>query len=565
MPLYRTLVRGTLAGGVMLAAVLSSAFACSGTSFGPGGQDAGVDSRRDAGAPSSHEGGRDARPRPDDGPPSLMSLVVLAGETGARMVPSFSPGTYDYYVTCAAGTNELTVRVEAAGGATASISLESPGGSFAAARPAMPEQSATLAVEESQAVVVTAALGSAREQYWVRCLPSDFPEMKWVRHADTVTPTPGYYLVGVMYLVAGVHPYAMILDGNGVPVWFRFNPTFIHDVDSLSPGTVSYADPWQIHELRSSKTSYVTAEGKNPNDHELRVLANGNYLVIWEELESANLTGLEIPYDDGGLRVYGPDAGIVDCDVLEVEPSGDVVWKWVASDHFDPVASMTYKAPGMATNYVDAFHCNSLDVDPATGNILVSSRHMDSVFYVDRQTSRVLWKLGGTAASKDDASYVATSDPFYRQHDARLQPGWVEDCDRAHGRLSVFDDQTGEVGPARAAVYDVDVEMGDGGSPRDCGSEAGGAGDSGAKLVWQRKGEAVSESTGSFRIDPDGSRLIAWGQALAPAVGQVFTEVDDQGRAQIDLEWPQGCSSYRAIKVPLSAFDLDVLRRSAGQ
>jgi hypothetical protein len=66
----------------------------------------------------------------------------------------------------------------------------------------------------------------------------------------------------------------------------------------------------------------------------------------------------------------------------------------------------------------DVFHCNSIDVDPANGDPLVSAREMDSVFYVDRPSGKVLWKMGGATASKDGATYVAVSDPFFRQHDA---------------------------------------------------------------------------------------------------------------------------------------------------
>jgi hypothetical protein len=43
----------------------------------------------------------------------------------------------------------------------------------------------------------------------------------------------------------------------------------------------------------------------------------------------------------------------------------------------------------------DPFHCNSIDVEPATGNLLVSGRHMDSIFYIERSTGKILWKMGG--------------------------------------------------------------------------------------------------------------------------------------------------------------------------
>jgi hypothetical protein len=65
---------------------------------------------------------------------------------------------------------------------------------------------------------------------------------------------------------------------------------------------------------------------------------------------------------------------------------------------------------------------------------------------------------------------------------------------------------------------------------------------------------------GSFRIQPDGTRIIGWGDI--PGAG--FTEVDVDGNDLADLTFPDGNTTYRALKVPLGAFDLGVLRSTAG-
>jgi hypothetical protein len=65
---------------------------------------------------------------------------------------------------------------------------------------------------------------------------------------------------------------------------------------------------------------------------------------------------------------------------------------------------------------------------------------------------------------------------------------------------------------------------------------------------------------GSFRILPDGSRVIGWG--LTPGAG--FTEVDSSGNDLLDLTFADGNLTYRAVKVPTSAFDLGSLRSTAG-
>jgi Arylsulfotransferase (ASST) len=215
---------------------------------------------------------------------------------------------------------------------------------------------------------------------------------------------------------------------------------------------------------------------------------------------------------------------------------------------------------------LDVFHCNSIDVDPESGNLLVSARSMDSVFYVARPSGKVLWKMGGATFSKDGATYVSVADPFFRQHDARLQPGWCSTCGGGTGQVSVFDDETAKSAPARAVVYDLIVGVADGAASAD-----GGYGDSGASHVgttgtatvaWMYEGLSSSAFAGDFRIYPDGSRVIGWGVSLTTQL--VFAEVDAYGNDLVDFGFADSEPSYRAIKVPLSTFDLDLLRRTAG-
>jgi hypothetical protein len=185
---------------------------------------------------------------------------------------------------------------------------------------------------------------------------------------------------------------------------------------------------------------------------------------------------------------------------------------------------------------------------------------MNSVFYVERSTGRVLWKMGGATASKDGATYVSVADPFALQHDARLQTGWSSTCNGGSGQISLFDDETaGGSKPSRAVLYDV-VVGGDAGVELQDGCAGGATGPGTATVTWQYAGQQAAPAMGSFRILPDGSHVIGWG--LVPGLG--FTEVDGNGNALIDLTFSDQNANYRAIKVPLGALDLDVLRSTAG-
>jgi hypothetical protein len=509
------------------------------------------------------------------GAPYLTALSVSV--TGAspqvtRLVPTFSSEVHDYYVRCAEGTNALTVSMTASPGSSSLLLQPAPSGS-------LPQQILSLDVNENAAIVAAATDERGTTEYWVRCLPHDMPVLNWTAHPEIGTPSPGYYLVGNLFPPARTGGYALVLDGNGVPVWYARAPIplGVSSVDSLVPGSVSFFPltpsqngSFEIRELSSLETSNVPPAADEANAHELRRLPNGNYLVFAYPTKSrVDLTGLHLPMSSAKSQALGPNSVIEDCAIQELTPTGTLVSTWLASDHFDPAKDSTYPTLDGARQadgglIIDAFHCNSIDVDPANGNLLVSARNMDSIFYVDRATGAVLWKMGGSTYTKDQATYVAATEPFFRQHDARLQPGWSSTCYGGSGQVSVFDDETSTSSPARAVIYDVTVGAGDGGAPVQGGCEDGGAPEGGtagvATVARLYRGSSNSNYAGSVRTSADGSFVVCWGASSMP----VFTEVNAGGSDMLDFDYGDGEPSYRAVKVPLNTFDLGVLRSTAG-
>jgi hypothetical protein len=543
-----TLRRGVTT--VLLQSCVLALGACSTSPVGP--RDAGI------GKADARAAGHDA----PSGSPVLTELSVV-GSAAQSLVPPFSSDVHDYYVRCAAGANSLTVTMTASAGAESV--LQRPVTSKTAR-----SQTVTISAMENQAVVAAATDGITTTAYWVRCLPPDFPALQMSRYASVGSPPPGYYLVGNFVPLPGLGSYAMVVDGNGVPVWYVLGaPGGMGDVDHVISGTVSSISygapmaPFDVRTVEPPSTTPLTPAGTLLDGHELQVVPGGLYVVISNPLETGDLTGITIPLPDGGAESFGPGSTMQACDVVEFDATGTVAWQWIGSEHLDPVRDTTLPALATAGPFldgggpvVDPFHCNSVDVDPVTGNLLVSARNMDSIFYVDRVSGAIIWKMGGATYTKDQAAYVSMTDPFYRQHDARLLPGWSAACGGA-GEISVFDDESQRPGPARGVLYDVLVGTPDGGS---VGCPDGGAPGT-ARVAWQYSGAVSSGGVGSFRITADGSRIIGWGFG---AENLVFTEVDAEGNALLDFEFTDGSSSYRAIKVPLTAFDLAAMRNTAG-
>jgi hypothetical protein len=423
------------------------------------------------------------------------------------LVPSFSPDVHDYYVRCAAGENELTVTVSQAGGTT----------------------QGTFELLEDQAVVVD-------DTDWIRCLPHDFPTIG-VSHPSAGGPTPGYYLINTA-------AYAMVLDTNATPVWYA-RGTNVANVDALLANTISLmpdgtapygtsptAD-YQIHSLVDQTTVHVQAVGSPTDVHEFRILPNGDYLLFTFPTETnVNLVG---------LQSFGSNATMADCEIQEVSPAGNLVWSWLASDHVDPVTESLEPATNVigGQTVIDVFHCNSIEVDTA-GNLLVSMRHANAIFYIDRSSGNVLWKLGGSPVNKDGAACIQVVDDsqgtFNMQHDARFRP---------NGNVSLFDDHgaTADAGLARGVEYAIDFDAGT------------------ATVAFQFLGTTQSAYEGSFRRYDDGESVIGWGGDNPDP--RVLTEVDVNGNDVFDVSFAPTAAPYRAVKVPVATLDIGLMRTTA--
>jgi hypothetical protein len=459
----------------------------------PGVSDAGIDgSQPDTGASSTVDAGG--------------SGVVLGLEVAPlTLIPTFSPSISDYYVRCVAGDNPVTITVtDASGSYTLSVHLQ-----------------------EDQAAVVAG-------QYWIRCLAHDFPAVTVTTHPDAGAPTPGLYLVNSATFMS-------IFDTNGTPIWYErgnlqnldapaYN-TLSFIVDSTAPFGQSLAAQFVIYSLDSGNKQTFTAVNGPTDGHEFQPLPSGNRLLFTYPIRA----GVDLT----GLGTHGPGETIADCMIQEVDPLEGLEWSWLATDHLDPVKEsvepQTFTINGMPV--VDLFHCNSIDVD-SSGNLLVSMRHANTVLYIDRSTGNVLWKLNGTAYSKDGAAHISivgdSQTQFTMQHDARFRP---------NGNISLFDDHGAGKGVARGVEYAIDHAAGT------------------ATVAWQFLGSAASQFEGSLRRYADGESVIGWG--YVPKDPRIFTEVNATGQDVLDVSIAGLNPSYRAVKVPITQLDLNVLRQTA--
>jgi hypothetical protein len=457
--------------------------------------------------------------------------------------PAFSENVHDYAVRCAAGMNPTTVTATAPTGVTVAM-LEPTSVPL--------DQPVPITMNENDAVVVEATGPNGVEDYWVRCLPHDFPKISPTRYAKT---NPGYYITGNTTLGADEAGYVMVFDGNATPVWYRAagmgNTAAL--VTVVAKDTIGYmasvpnrfgTDPnghFQIVNLDTAVETQVKTVGSATDEHELLPLTNGNYIL----LSYPATTGIDM-----SSRGVTNTTTIADCSIQEIAPDGSLAWSWLGSDHIDIVKESTEFGTGTiaGVNVIDPIHCNSVDV-AANGDVLVSARQLDAVFLVSRATGNIVWKIGGIASSKDGAQIIQMQgDPetsFFHQHDARFLP---------NGNISLYDDHTtnfdSQMPPpnvARGMELSFDLTS------------------STATMVWQYQATIAASATGSFRRLDDGSSIVGWGFLGNTMPALAMTETDNVGNPLLELRFDLGGHAYRVLKVPTTSLDLDTMRKTAGK
>jgi hypothetical protein len=451
------------------------------------------------------------------------------------LTPAFGLAITDYVLRCQTGTNAEQVTLIASPSSTITVRL-------------VAYSTLTLAenLVENQALVIdyhslSNPLGT---RYWIRCLPHDFPQLAVTQRTN---PPPGWYLTGNLSSKNGSGTYAMVLDNHGTPVWYRqgalpgvINTTLLNDGTiawmnfPVGPGFGWVASgAYEDYNLQTQVTKWIKAPISPMDFHELHPMANGDLMVQSTPLlTGVDLTPISLP----------ANSTIVDCVVQEMDPLGHLVWQWRASDHLNLTESVK---PALNTvngqTVYDIWHCNSIDTNATSQLVLVSMRETNALFMINKTTSKVVWKLGGTTSNRDGAKILTiTGDPegaFNGQHDARIQPG---------GDISLYDDQTfNPAGVARGVEYHLDLAAGT------------------ASLVWSflSPDGHNSPATGNFRRLLNGTdNVICWG--AKPTT--LFTEVDASGNVLLNVTFPSGESVYRVEKVAPSALNLRYLRATAG-
>lgn len=318
----------------------------------------------------------------------------------------------------------------------------------------------------------------------------------------------------------------MIVDGRGRMVWFHplpageeaenFRVQRFHgqpvltwwegfvDEDGYGHGEYVIANR-HYHEI----ARFRPGDGRLGDFHEFVVTPRGTALVTAYR---------PLPHHDLS-SVGGPEDGTVLNSVVEEIDidTGRVLMHWSALDHVALTASND-DLPDDQDDGLDFFHVNSIDVDH-DGNLLISSRHTDAIYKVDRDTGRVIWRLGGRHS---DFTF-GPGARFHAQHDVRRQPD---------GDITLFDNSNPPQKRDHSRLVRLHVDP----TTRK------------VTLAWSVEHPLglSSDSQGSAQTLPDGDVLSAWGSE------PFITRFSENGDVRFDAHFPLKTDEYRAWQAPWS-------------
>ena len=208
-----------------------------------------------------------------------------------------------------------------------------------------------------------------------------------------------------------------------------------------------------------------------------------------------------------------PAATVYGLIVQEVDTNRHVVFEWRSWDHID----ITDSNQDLTTQVIDLIHGNAVGLD-FDGNLLISSRHLDEVTKINRQTGDIIWRWGG---KRNQFTFVGDNRRFSHQHDIRLLP---------NGHYTLYDNGNGLTPEySRALEYVLDQT------------------NKTATLVWEYRNtpDVFAWGMGNVQRLPNGNTMIGWGTAVP-----TLTEVTPDGRKAFELTMDSTHQSYRAFRFP---------------
>lgn len=371
-----------------------------------------------------------------------------------------------------------------------------------------------------------------------RPVPNQVPSYTFIQHDSSDF---GYYLTAPFKNGGpGALPkYCMILDRNGFLLWylpvksqitldFKYLPERAQFswITNFNPNDIRYmvADA----ELQPID-SLTTVQPFRPDLHEFQITPDNTFLLAGVTDSIMDLSN----YHFNGV-LGSPQTHVIGFGVQEFDANHQLLFQWNSNDHIHP--SMAYDQYGYNATDFDYCHGNAIEED-LDGNLLLSFRHLNAVYKINRQTGDIMWSLGG----KNSSFLFPNDGGFSGQHDVRVLP---------NGHITLFDNANSAAPPkiSRAVEYELDTVNWT------------------ATRVWQYRYMPVffSIAMGSHQTTAERRHLVNYGISYRPHPS--FVLIDDAKNLKTELFFQDSFMSYRSFvfDIPFAQLQRPVLTCEQG-
>jgi hypothetical protein len=344
-------------------------------------------------------------------------------------------------------------------------------------------------------------------------LINGYPEIN-VNISDN--PSPGYFFVSL--LASNQPSYLMIINNRGVPVFYLKTSRVVRDFHLQPDGSITFFDH-SVSRFYKMDSSYAITDSfycgngfaETTDFHELILMENGHSILMARE-------NLIVRMDT--IVTGGDSAAIVSGFVIqELDANKNVIFQWRTFDHF--LITDATEDINLLAHFINPFHCNSLALDD-DDNLLLSSRHLDEITKIDRQTGNIIWRFGGLKCTNNEFTFTNDPRTFSHQHYARRLD---------NGNIMLFDN-----GNLHSQQYSRSLEY-----YLDEINKS-------ATLAWSFANNplTLTGAAGSSQRLSDSNTVIGWG--VGESDSPDITETDLNGNITFEASFTDPYTSYRAPK-----------------
>jgi outer membrane protein assembly factor BamB len=318
-------------------------------------------------------------------------------------------------------------------------------------------------------------------------------------------PAPGTIFLGNF----ANNPHLVAMKNTGQFLFIRQMPSPCYDFRLQENGLLTYfQNAGQKYYAMDSNynvvDSFYTGNGYDTDLHELRILPNGNALIMSYDVKIIDMSKI-VP---GGQK----NAQVTGLIIQEIDPAKNVIFQWRSWDHFEITDA---DSVNLSLGVIDYCHGNALEID-YDGNIILSSRNMSEITKISRTTGNIIWRLGG---KNNQFTFINDPIKFSYQHAIRRTSA---------GTYTLYDNGNFHVPKfSRAVEYRLNE------TNRTC------------ELIWEYRRDPLIYSFAMGYVErlPNGNTSISWGFSNI-----TYTEVTPTGETAYEFSLGNLSYSYRVVK-----------------